>query len=116
MGGPMGPRLGKGLLGQGPLSLLGNAPKSLMSIPVAVPASLLPSNQPAAQSALPPGYLEGGFDEEQVKTFLKAQREALQVLVLKCERAVTFGLAFFKLYISAIVSLLVNNKLELTCK
>ena len=87
MGGPMGPgliapRLGKGLLGQGPLSLLGNAPKSLMSIPVAVPASLLPSNQPAAQSALPPGYLEGGFDEEQVKTFLKAQREALQVLVL----------------------------------
>ena len=81
MGGPMmgpgGPRGGgKGLLGQGP-SLLG-APKSLMSLPVNPPASLMAANN-SSQPAFPPGYGEGGFNEEQVKTFLKTQRDALQV-------------------------------------
>ena len=62
--GPIGPRSGKGLLGSGP--------KSLMSLPIVPPASLM-QNQ-----AFPPGYGEGSMDEEQIKSFLKAQREALQ--------------------------------------
>jgi hypothetical protein len=80
MMGPGGPRGGgKGLLGQGP-ALLGGAPKSLMSLPVNPPASLMAANN-SAHPAFPPGYGEGGFDEEQVKTFLKSQRDALQVIL-----------------------------------
>jgi len=84
MGGPMmgpgGPRGGgKGLLGQGP-SLLGvAAPKSLMSLPANPPASLMAANN-SSHPAFPPGYGEGGFNEGEVKAFLKSQRDALQVL------------------------------------
>ena len=70
-GGPMLPRSGKGLLGQAP-PLLGNGPKSLMSLPVVPPVSLMQTQ------AFPPGYGEGSMDEDQIKSFLKAQREALQ--------------------------------------
>ena len=62
-GGPLSTRPGKGLLGE--------APRALMSLPIAPPAALLPT------PSFPPGYDDGNMGEDQIKDFLKAQREAL---------------------------------------